>query len=156
MSIPGTNQLVVVSDTDGLIAVLSEEDKNHQKATETVAKLLQQDAQTVFPITTITEAITTLRRKLNNPDLTEKVVNQITSGSLSIENADTGMLNEAFKLFDPKGSKQNTIFDAMVVATAKKLNTKVIFSTDSWYEKLGFILAFNLFQEQKSQSKEQP
>lgn len=59
------------------------------------------------------------------------------------------MLNEALKVFDPKGSKQNTLFDAVVVATAKKLNTKIIFSTDNWYEKLGFILAANLFQKQK-------
>lgn len=57
---------------------------------------------------------------------------------------DTGMLNEALKVFDPKGSKKKTIFDAMVVSCAKKLNTNVIFSTDDWYSKLGFTLAINL------------
>lgn len=36
------------------------------------------------------------------------------------------------------------LFDALVVATAKKLDTKVIFSTDIWYTKLGFTLAENL------------
>lgn len=148
MSILGTSQpLIVVSDTDGLIAILSEEDVNHKKAVKTIAKLLQQDVQTVVPLTTITETITTLRRKLNRPDLAEKVIQQITSGALSIENVDTDMLKEALKVFDLKGSKQNTIFDAMVVATAKKLNTKVIFSSDEWYEKLGLTLAVNLFQE---------
>lgn len=35
----------------------------------------------------------------------------------------------------------NRIFDAIVVATAKKLNTNIIFSFDDWYEKLGLKLA---------------
>lgn len=137
--------LIVVGDTDGLIAILHEEDLHHQKAVETVAKLLAHDAQTVFPLTTITETITTLIRKLNQPELAARVVGQITNGALTIENTDTDMLNEALKVFDPKGSKKKTIFDAMVVSCAKKLNTRVIFSTDDWYSKLGFTLAVNLF-----------
>lgn len=145
MNTPGVKKpLIVVGDTDGLIAILHEEDANHKKAVETVAKLLQHDAQTVFPLTTITETVTTLKRKLNKPDLAAKVVERITSGKLSIENVDIDMLNEALKVFDPKSSKQNTLFDALVVATAKKLGTKVIFSTDEWYFKLGFTLAVNL------------
>lgn len=145
MNTPGTNQpLTVVGDTDGLIAILHEEDLNHQKAVETVAKLLAHDAQTVFPLTTITETITTLIRKLDQPKLAARVVEQITNSSLTIENTDTDMLNEALKVFDPKASKKNTIFDAMVVACAKKLKTKIIFSTDEWYTKLGFTLAENL------------
>jgi predicted nucleic acid-binding protein len=144
-NIPGTKkQLIVVTDTDGLIAVLSEEDVNHKKAKATLAKLLQHDAQMVFPLTTITETITTLKRKLNKPDLAEKAVKQITNGNLSIENVDTDMLQDALSVFDPKGSKQNTLFAALVVATAKKLHTNVIFSLDKWYEKLGFTLAVNL------------
>lgn len=146
MSTPGTKKpLIVVGDTDGLIAILHEGDLHHRQAVETVAKLLQQDAQTVFPLTTITETITTLIRKLNQPDLAARVVGQITSGALTIENTDTDMLSVALKVFDPKGSKKKTIFDAMVVATAKKLDTNVIFSTDDWYSKLGFTLAVNLF-----------
>ncbi len=145
MNIPGTNKpLIVVADTDGLIAVLSVEDVNHEKATATLAKLLQHDAQTVFPLTTIAETITTLKRKLNRSDLAEKTIKQITNGTLAIENVATDMLQEALSVFDPKGSKQNTLFDAMVVATAKKLHTNVIFSHDKWYEKLGFTLAVNL------------
>lgn len=154
MNTRGINKpLIVVGDTDGLIAVLSEEDANHDKAVSTVAKLLQHDAQTVFPLTSIIETVTTLKRKLGRADLAEKVVSRITSGTLSIENVDTNMLNEALKVFDPKGSKQNTLFDAVVVATAKKVNTKIIFSTDNWYEKLGFILAASLFQKQNQNNR---
>ncbi len=147
MNTPGTNKsLVVVGDTDGLIAVVSEADVHHKIAVATVAKLLAHDAQTVFSLTTITETVTTLRRKLNRPDLAERIITQITSGALSIENVDTKMLHVALLVFDPKGSKKNTLFDALVVATAKKLNTKVILSTDKWYKKLGFTLAIDLFE----------
>lgn len=144
MSTHGTKQLVVVGDTDGLIAILSKEDSNHERAVVAATKLLQLDAQTVFPITSITETVTTLKRKLNKPDLVASVILQITGGALSIENVDTKMLDEALKVFDPRGSKKNTLFDALVVATAKKLNTKIIFSTDEWYTKLGFKLALDL------------
>lgn len=139
---------MVVGDTDGLIAILHEDDLHHKQAVATVSKLLAHEAQTVFPLTTITETITTLIRKLKQPDLAARVVERITSGALTIENTDTEMLNVALKVFDPKSSKKNTIFDAMVVACAKKLNTNVIFSTDDWYAKLGFTLAVNLFKDE--------
>lgn len=148
MSTPGTDKLIVVGDTDGLIAILHEADLHHRQAVETVSKSLQHDAQTVFPLTTITETITTLIRKLNQPDLAAYVVERITSGALTIENTDTDMLSVALKVFDPKGSKKKTIFDALVVATAKKQDTNVIFSTDDWYSKLGFTLAVNLFKDE--------
>lgn len=146
MNTPGTEKpLIIVGDTDGLIAVLHEGDSHHKQTVETVAKLLAHDAQTVFPLTTITETITTLIRKLNQPELAARVVGLITSGALTIESIDTDMLDEALKVFDPKGSKKKTIFDAIVVATAKKLKTNIIFSTDDWYSKLGFTLAVNLY-----------
>lgn len=146
MNMHGTNQpLAVIGDSDGLIAILNEEDKNHVLAKETVLKLLQHDAQTIFPLTTIAETVTTLKRKLNRPSLAARVIQQITSGKLAIENVDTEMLQEALKVFDPKASKQNTLFDALVVSTAKKLHAKVIFSFDKWYDKLGFKLASHSF-----------
>lgn len=148
MSTLGTKPLIVVGDTDGLIAILHEEDLHHKQAVATVSKLLAHEAQTVFPLTTITETVTTLIRKLKQPDLAAQVVERITSGALTIENTDTEMLNAALKVFDPKSSKKNTIFDAIVVACAKKLDTNVIFSTDDWYSKLGFTLAVNLFKDE--------
>lgn len=142
---PGIKKpLVVVGDTDSLIAILHAGDLHHKQAVETVSKLLVYNAQVIFPLTTITETITTLIRKLNQPDLAARVVEEITSGALTIENTDTDMLDEALKVFDPKASRKKTIFDAMVVAAAKKLDTKVIFSMDDWYRKLGFTLAVDM------------
>lgn len=136
--------IIVVGDTDGLIAILHSEDINHKKAIKTVTRLISLNAQIIFSVTTIAETITTLIRKLNKPNLAAMVVERITNGELAIENTDTDMLNQALKVFNAKGSKKNTIFDALVVATAKKLDTNVIFSTDEWYSKLGFTLAIDL------------
>ena len=143
MSIHGTNEpLIVVGDTDGLIAILHTGDKNFIKAKDTVEKLLQNDGQVIFPLTTIVETVTTLKRKLNKADLAGEVIKQLTESQLSIEDTDMELLTSALTFFDPKGSKQNTLFDAIVAATAKKLGTKIIFSFDDWYEKLGFKLAY--------------
>ena len=146
MNTPGTKKsFIVVGDTDGLIAVLHQEDRNHLRAKDIVAKLLQNDGQVVFPLTTIVETVTTLKRKLNKTELAAYVVERITSGKLVIENTDTDLLNHALKIFDPKGSKQNTLFDAIVAALAKRKKTNIIFSFDGWYKKLGFKLVADLY-----------
>ncbi len=146
MNTPGTKKsLIIIGDTDGLIAILHEEDKNHLKAKQTAAKLLKNDAQTIFPLTSIVETVTTLRRKLNKPQLVAKVIKQITSGVLAIEDVDTTLLNKALIIFNPRGSKQNTPFDAIVAAIAKKHKADAVFSFDKWYEKLGLKLASDLY-----------
>lgn len=139
---PGTDtNMLVIGDTDGIIAILHEEDRNHLHAKKTAEKLLEINAQTIFPLTSIVETITTLKRKLNKPELASHVIKQITNGDLAIEDTDTKLLDSALEIFDPAGSKQNTLFDAIVAATAKKYKTDIIFSNDAWYEKLGFKLA---------------
>ena len=149
MSTPGTNlPAVAIGDSDGLIAILHEEDKNFQIAKKTVAQLVQNDVQVIFPLTTIVETVTTLKRKLDKPQLVSRVVGQITKGELAIETIDTELLSVALAMFDPAGTKQNTLFDAIVAACAKKYKTNVIFSFDGWYKKLGFKLATDFaFQE---------
>ncbi len=147
MNTPGINRsFLVIGDTDCLIALLHTEDENHLRAKETTLQLLHNDAHVVFPLTSIVETVTTLKRKLNKPELAANVIHQITKGTLTIEDMDTNLLNQALTLFDPKGSKQNTLFDALVAALAKKKKTKIIFSFDQWYKKLGFTLASDLYQ----------
>src|SRR5258706_3603024 len=139
---PGTKSpLIVIGDSDGLIAILHEEDNNFSRANETVRQLLQMEALVIFPITTIVETVTTLTRKLAKPGLAAHVIDRISQGELLIEPADDSLLRTALTVFTPSGSKQNTLFDAFVVATANKLKTNYIFSFDAWYKKLGLTLA---------------
>lgn len=135
---------MVIGDSDALIATLSEEDKNFPLAKAAVEKFVQDDTQVIFPITSVVESITTLTRKLGKPKLAAFTVEQIKKKSLSLEVVDTDLLNSALNIFDPRRSKKNTLFDAIVAATAKKYKTDVIFSFDEWYKKLGFKLASDL------------
>lgn len=151
---PGTKApLIVIGDTDGLIALLHQEDAHFERAKETVRQLLQQDAQVIFPITTIVETVTTLTRKLDQPHLAADVIAQITTGELAIEAADSALLDQALEVFHPEGSKQNTLFDAFVVATAKKLDARCIFSFDRWYATLGYTLASDFVAESNLETK---
>ncbi|HEX2349602.1 MAG TPA: hypothetical protein VHI51_14315, partial [Ktedonobacterales bacterium] len=59
-----------------------------------------------------------------------------------------GVLAEAMTLFNPYGSKQNTLFDAVVAVVARRVDADAIFSFDGWYEKQGFRLVSQLYAEQ--------
>jgi hypothetical protein len=63
---------------------------------------------------------------------------------LLIEAIELTQLDAALRVFDPTGSKHNTNFDTLVVATAAKLHARTIFSFDEWYKKLGYTLASEL------------
>jgi predicted nucleic acid-binding protein len=147
MNMPGTNDaapLVVIGDADGLIALLQEDDSNHEKAVQIARRCVEQHAEVIFPLTAIVEAVTTLQRRLNNPPLAEKVRQQTLDGQLVIEEVDRETLKQASTLFNPFGSKQNTLFDAVVATVARKYAATTIFSFDGWYRQLGLTLAGDL------------
>lgn len=134
----------VVGDSDVLIALYLETDKNYSRAVEISEFLYNKDIHIVFPNTTIAEAVTTFHRKFSNPKLAASLIDHYREGRFNIEYIDEKIMMKATQLYNPKGSKQNTFFDAIVAAVAKKLNADAIFSFDDWYTKLGFKLASKL------------
>lgn len=67
------------------------------------------------------------------------------AGAFQVEYISADIMKKAAEIFDAKAiSKQNTLFDAIVAATAEKLEADAIFSFDDWYPKLGFKLASEL------------
>ena len=133
--------LVLIGDADGLIALLQEDDSNHGKAARIARRCVEQRAEVIFPLTAIVEAVTTLQRRLNNPPLAEKVRQQTIDGQLVIDEVDRDTLKQASSLFNPFGSKQNTLFDAVVATVARKYAATTIFSFDGWYKQIGLTLA---------------
>lgn len=131
----------VVVDSDCLIALASRDDINHQKAIEISTKLARLGKQVFFPNTVIIETITTLKRAKNLPDKAYLINRQYQQGVFNIIYVDEQIQKRASELFEETKSKQNTFFDAIVVACAQYLGTDTIFSFDSWYTKLGFKLA---------------
>jgi len=134
----------VVGDADSLIALTLEYDSNHKKATFLLNRFNKEETTIIYPDTAIAEAITTLSRKHSNPLLAEYITQQYKDNQLIIEYVNEEVMKLAAELFNPHSSKQNTFFDALVAATAKKLHAEIIFSFDNWYKKQGLQIASEL------------
>lgn len=136
---------IVVADADALIALSLEKDPHHHKAVTISHKLMQQETTIVFPVTVFPEVVTTLKRAFNQPEKAHAVNRQYLAGVFHVEYITEDIMKKAAEIFDKKAvSKQNTLFDAIVAATAERLGADAIFSFDDWYEKLGFTLAKDL------------
>lgn len=135
---------IVVADADALIALMLEKDPNHEKAMQLASLFAKKNMEVVFPATVFPEAITSLVRAVNQPQKARLINQQLQQGSFQIDYLENETLIRASQIFESSHSKQNTFFDAIVVATAEKLNTKTIFSFDNWYSKLGFISGVKL------------
>lgn len=135
-----TDKIAIV-DADALIALVLEKDSNYKKAISVASKLSEDNVELIFPSTVFPEAITSLTRALNQPQKAHLLNKKIQEGIFNIEYIDQTILNRASKIFENSKSKKNTMFDAIVAATAEELGTKTIFSFDNWYQKLGFKLA---------------
>jgi predicted nucleic acid-binding protein len=132
------SNILHIADADGLIAMINKKDTSHENAKKIIQLITEQDEKLFFPSTAITEAITTVQVRLQNPALARELAKKI--GTLPIIAVDTKILEIAVDLYNPDGSKKNTMFDAVVAATAKKYGTQTIFSFDGWYRKIGFTL----------------
>ena len=135
---------IVICDTDALIALFSATDIHKQRAKQTLILLSNQNYLLYFPVTVISEAITTSQRKIEDKLLVETIIKNTNEGNLPVIPVDQDIVNIAISLFDPNGSKNNTFFDAIVAATARKYHARAIFSFDVWYKKQGFTLASDL------------
>jgi predicted nucleic acid-binding protein len=86
---------------------------------------------------------------LSNPKAASFVIEQVQSGNFPIQSIDHAIVTTAITLFQPHGSKQNTLFDAIVASIAKQPHAQAIFSFDKWYRKQGLTLTSDFIEEQK-------
>lgn len=134
--------MTVVADADILIALSLENDPHHHKAVAINHQLIAQEAIIIFPVTVFPEAITTLKRAFNQSEKAHAINKEYLAGVFRTEYISEEIMRRAAEIFDQKAvSKQNTLFDTIVAATAEKLGAEVILSFDNWYSKLGFKLA---------------
>lgn len=131
---------LVIADADALVALSLEDDPHYQKAVKISQALIKQSATIIYPVTVFPEAITFLKRALNQSQKAHAINKKLQDGVFNIEYIDANIFTLATKYFDQASSKKNTFFDAIVAATAKSLKTDSIFSFDDWYSKLGFKL----------------
>jgi predicted nucleic acid-binding protein len=138
----------IIVDADALIALFNEGDVHAARSIGLLDHLIADGALILHPATTIVEAVTTLQRRLNNPQAAAEIVRLVKEAKLAVEPVNDAVLAEALALFNPHGSKQNTLFDAVVAAIARRLKADAIFSFDRWYEKQGFRLVAQLYAAQ--------
>lgn len=138
---------LIIVDADALISFVYVNDTNHRRAKAIMQHLATNEIYILYPTTTICEAVTVLKRKLNAPEDAAAVVKKFQSGDLPIHAVDQEILDLAGDFFNPHGSKKNTLFDAVIAAVAKKLFADAIFSFDEWYKKQGFTLAEDFLLE---------
>lgn len=138
--------LVVINDADAIIALVNEDDANHKLAVTISGMLIDQNASVLTPVTAVIEAITALKRVVNRPDLAKVIVEACVAGSIPTIDVPAGILPEAINFFNPDGSKQDTMFDAVVAAMAKRNKAAAIFSFDKGYKKTGIPLIAELLK----------
>ena len=135
----------VIIDSDAIIGAVFEEDKLH-KGISLVWKYLNAHniGTLILPITVIEAATALARRKyINRPDLASKILKYYQK-IVTVPSKEKDVLKLTASLYNSQTSRKNTPFDYYVLATAKKLGIKVVFSFDKFYKKHGLKLAEEL------------
>jgi len=138
----------VVVDSDAIFALYNPNDPLNAKATRTFRQLITQSFKLIYPTSVLFEIVSLFQRVLPIPTVTTKLVSMINNDQILVHVIDIDILKESAILFDPQGTKKNTLIDCSVVAVAKKIKADGVFAYDSFYNKQGLKLAEELIEEE--------
>lgn len=134
----------VVVDSDSIFAIYNPNDPLNEKASKTFQQLIAKQFQLIYPTSVVFEIVSLFQRVLPTPTVTKKLTEMIKNDQLLIHPVDTDILKESAALFDPAGSKKNTLIDCSVAIVAKKIKALGVFAYDEFYTKQGLKLAEDL------------
>ena len=134
----------VIVDSDSIFALYNPNDPLNTKATQTFQQLITQGFALIYPTSVLFEVVSLFQRVLPTPTVTNKLIEMIRNDQLLAYVVDTDILKESAILFDPAGSKKNTLIDCSVVTIAKKIKADGVFAYDEFYAKQGLKLAEDL------------
>lgn len=137
---------IVVVDSDAIFALYNPNDPLNKKVSKTFQKLITQGYQLFYPTSVIFEVISLFQRVLPTPTVTTKLMDIIKNDQMLISIIDAEILRESATLFNPAGSKKNTLIDCSVVVVAKKIKADGVFAYDEFYTKQGLKLAEELIK----------
>ena len=137
-------RLIIIVDSDAIIAQTDPNDFHHEKAIEISQNLINLNAQVLYPATTIAESTAHMQRVLNSTASAYGTVQLMTNSDTQVVEINKETITIALKYFSPTTSKKNTLFDCIVAAVAEENNADAIFSFDGFYKKSGFKLASEL------------
>lgn len=134
----------VVVDSDAIFALYNPKDSLNSRATTTFSQLIDRDFELIYPTSVLFEVVSLFQRVLPVPQVTAKFIEFIKEEKLEVYEIDKELLKDSATLFNPYGSKKNTLIDCSVVAVARKIKALGIFAYDEFYTKQGFKLAEDL------------
>lgn len=136
----------IVVDSDAIFALYNPNDSLNVRATQTFQQLITRGFQLIYPASVIFEVISLFQRVLPTPTVTAKLIEMVRNDQLPIHTVDTDILKESAILFDPAGSKKNTLIDCSVITIARKVKADGVFAYDKFYTKQGLKLAEDLIK----------
>ena len=128
----------IVVGSDAIIAQANPDDGHHEKATKISLSLVAMGALVIYPATAIVESITFMQRVLSSSASAYATAVVFTGPGVQVAETNREILKAALKYFSPVVSKQNTLFDCIVAATAEEYGADAIFSFDKFYKSKGF------------------
>lgn len=134
----------VVVDSDSIFALYNPNDPLNAKAIATFKKLIDQGYQLIYPTSVLFEVVSLFQRVLPTPKVTSQLIEMIKEEQLLIHTVDGDILKESAKLFNPDGSKKNTLIDCSVAVIAKQIKADGVFAYDQFYTKHGLKSAEDL------------
>lgn len=137
----------VIVDSDAIFALYNPNDPLNTRATQTFQQLITQGFQIIFPTSVLFEVISLFQRVLPTQTVTTKLIEMIKNDQLFVHIIDSDTLKESATIFDPAGSKKNTLIDCSVVIITKKIKASGVFSYDRFYTKQGLKLAEDLVKK---------
>src|SRR3989344_5953676 len=127
----------VVVDSDAIFAIYNPNDPLNSTATKTFQQLITQGYQLIYPTSVIFEVISLFQRVLPTPTITAKLIDMVKNDQILIAVVDREILKQSAELFNPLGSKKNTLIDCSVAIVAKRIKADGVFSYDEFYSKQG-------------------
>lgn len=139
----------VVVDSDSIFALYNPNDPLNARATLTFQKLTNQGFGLIYPTSVLFEIVSLFQRVLPTPKVTNKIVELVRQDALLVHVVDTNILKESAELFNPAGSRKNTLIDCSVVVIARKIKADGVFAYDEFYTKHHLKLAEDLIEKAK-------
>ncbi len=130
----------VVLDTDGLLALFNPLDIQAEKAVELAQKLADAGAEFWVLPTTMAE-FALLASSRVGMTRTKEALRKIEEMCYGVIDVNRKMIRAAMDLYDRQTSKEESLFDCIVMVAVDTVDAQCIFSFDGGYKKNGYVLA---------------
>ena len=135
------NNETIFVDSSAWFALLSKNDKNHQKMKDIYQTLLENNNTLILSNQVLGETFTLLRYKIKNNNLPFKFI-ELINRSLLIKkiHIDEKTEKNALKILENYKDQRFSYVDATSFAVMNKLNLKYALSLDKHFTTVGFII----------------